>query len=253
MRPVSRRPAHITPPPKSAAAAAAPSGTSAADLGLEAEIFWDRHRIKVIGSLVLAVVGILGYSMFLYFRASALASANAELSAAKSIDEIKKVIADHSNSIVAADAYLVLAQKQSEARDFDAAAASAQALTEKFPDYPMRGAALLAVGANLEAGGKLGQADAAYKSATETVPADFAAPIALLARANLAKLRGNDAEARRFLDDVMTRFPGSTAAAQAEQDKRFVRVATNASPVVVPALVVPAASPAKTVEAPVSK
>ena len=191
MRPVSRRPAHITPPPKAAAAAAAPSGTSAADLGLEAEIFWDRHRIKVIGSLVLAVVGILGYSMFLYFRASALASANAELSAAKSIDEIKKVIADHSNSIVAADAYLVLAQKQSEARDFDAAAASAQALTEKFPDYPMRGAALLAVGANLEAGGKLGQADAAYKSATETVPADFAAPIALLARASLAKLRGN--------------------------------------------------------------
>lgn len=252
MRPVSRRPANITAPPRPAGPASNPAAASAADLGLEAEIFWDRHKVKVIGGLLLALALILGYTVFLYLRSSALAAANAELSAAKSIDEVKKVIADHPDSIVAANAYLVLAQKQADAKEYDAAAASAQAVAEKFPGYPLRGAAMLAVGANLEAAGKLDQADAAYKTAVEKSPDDFAASIALLARANLAKLRGNNEEARRFLDDVMTRYPGSTAAMQAEQDKRFVRVAS-APVTTMPPVVVPAPASAKKVETPAKK
>ncbi len=140
---------------------------------------------------------------------------------------------------------LVLAQKQAEAKDFEAAAASAQSVIEKFPDYPLIGAARLAVGANLAAAGKLDEADAAYKVAAEANPKDFAAPLALLARANLAKLRGNGADARRFLDDVIARYPNTDAAMQAEQEKRFVRVVSNA-PAATPAnpAPTPAASPA---------
>lgn len=242
MRPSYRRPSNVTPPPRSAVSTT--PGATGPDLGLEAEIFWDRHKAKVLGALVLALAAILGYSIFLFMRASALASANAQLSAAKTIDELKKVVADHPASVVAGDAYLVLAQKQAEAREYEAAASSAQTVTEKYPDHPLVGAAWLAVGANLEAVGKLDQADLAYKTATDRPAADFAVPLALLARANLAKLRGNTVEARRFLDDVLARYPGSGPAMQAEQDKRFLRVVStppaaaakpDAAPVVVPA------------------
>ncbi len=184
--------------------------------------------MKVIGALVLVLAAILGYTLFLYFRANALGSANAQLSAAKTIDELKKVISDHPSSVVAGNAYLVLAQRQAEAKEYEAAAASAKALTENFPDYPLVSAAWLALGANLEAAGKLDQADAAFKTASERAANDFAVPLALLARANIAKFRGNSTEARRFLDDVMARYPGSAPAMQAEQEKRFVRVVATA-------------------------
>ncbi len=249
MRPSYRRPSNVTPPPRSAVSTT--PGATGPDLGLEAEIFWDRHKAKVLGALVLALAAILGYSIFLFMRASALASANAQLSAAKTIDELKKVVADHPASVVAGDAYLVLAQKQAEAREYEAAASSAQTVTEKYPDHPLVGAAWLAVGANLEAVGKLDQADLAYKTATDRPAADFAVPLALLARANLAKLRGNTVEARRFLDDVLARYPGSGPAMQAEQDKRFLRVVST-PPAAVPAVVNPApAAAAKPDAAPV--
>ena len=249
MRPSIRRPANVTPPPRSAASPT--PGATGPDLGLEAEIFWDRHKNKAIGALVLALAAVIGYTVFLSVRASALASANAALSAAKSIDELKKVITDHPTSVVAGDAYLVLAQRQSEAKEFEAAAASAKALTEKFPDHPLAGGAWLAMGANFEAAGKLDEADAAFKSAADRPAADFAVPLALLARANIAKLRGNPTEARRFLDDVIVRYPGSAPAMQAEQDKRFVRVA--ASPATAaPAVAIPASLSASPATAPVA-
>jgi TolA-binding protein len=228
MRPSSRRPANFTPPPKSAAPGT-PATAGSVDLGLETEIFWDRHKTKILGAFLLVVLAIIGYTVFLFVRARAIEAANTQLSSAKSIDELKKMIADHSTSVVAADASLVLAQKQAEAKDFEGAAASAQSVIEKFPDYPLIGAARLAVGANLAAAGKLDEADAAYKLAADVNPKDFAAPLALLARANLAKMRGNGADARRFLDDVIARYPNTDSAMQAEQEKRFVRVATNAA------------------------
>ncbi len=227
MRPSSRRPANFTTPPKSADPGAS-TPTSGVDLGLETEIFWDRHKTKIIGIFVLVVLAIVGYTIFLFVRTRAIEAANTQLSSAKTIDELNKMIASHPTSVVAADATLVLAQKQAEAKNFEAAAASAQSVIEKFPSYPLIGAARLAVGANLAAAGKLDQADAAYKVAAEADPKDFAAPLALLARANLAKLRGNGAEARRFLDDIIARYPNTDSAMQAEQEKRFVRVVANA-------------------------
>lgn len=250
MRPSFRRSPNVTPPPRAAALTA--PGAASPDLGLEAEILWDRHKGKVIGAMLLALAAILGYTLFLYFRASALAAANTQLSAAKSIDEVKQVIADHPTSIVAGDAFLILSQKQSEAKDFVGAAASARSLIEKFPAHPLANAAWLAVASNLEAAGKLDEADAAYKSASEGPTTDFAVPLALLARANIAKLRGNSAEARRFLDDVMVRFPGSGPAMQAEQDRRFVRVVSTAPfavPATAPIVPAPVVSPGAKSEA----
>ncbi len=220
MRPSSRRPANFTPPPK-AAAPGAPVPTGGVDLGLETEIFWDRHKSKILGLFAVVVLAIVGYTIFLFVRARAIEAANTQLSAAKSIDELKKMIADHPASVVAADASLVLAQKQAEAKDFEGAAATAQSVINKFPDYPLIGGARLAVGANLAAAGKLDEADAAYKLAAEANPKDFAAPLALLARANLARLRGNGADARRYLDDVIARYPNTESAMQAEQEKRL--------------------------------
>jgi TolA-binding protein len=176
------------------------------------------------------LLAIVGYAVVLFVSARAIEAANTQFSAAKTIDDLKKMIADHPTSVVAADAYLVLARKQAEAKDFEGAAASAQTVIEKFPSYSLLGAARLALGANLAAAGKLDEADAAYKIASDSKSKDFAAPLALLARANLAKLRGNTAQARRFLDDVIARYPNTDSAMQAEQEKRFVRGAVIAAP-----------------------
>ena len=257
MRPGTRRPANITPPPKSSAGgSAAPGASGGIDLGLESEIFWDRHKTKILGLLVLALLGIIGYSAYLFVHARAIEAANAQLSAAKSIDELKKMIADHPTSVVAADASLVLALKQAEAKDYEAAAATAQSVVQKFPNYPMIGAARLAVGANLAAAGKLDQADEAYKLAAEANPKDFAAPLALLARANIAKIRGHGGEARRFLDDIIAHYPNTDAAQEAEQEKRLIRIeAESSAPAPKPSTPAPSGSPtsAATPEAPATK
>lgn len=220
MPPESRRPASLASNPAAAPEAQGPSGP---DLGLEWEIFWTTHWKKAVLAIVFALVGVIGFSAWQFMGYSAMRAANAQLSAAKTIDDLKKVMADHPNADAAADAGLLLAQKQADAKDFEGAAKSAQAVADRFPKHPMFGAALLAVAANLEAAGKSDQADAAYQAVVEKAPNDFAAPIAMLGRANLAKVRQKPEEARKIYDELIAKFPKSISAIQAGADKRFVR------------------------------
>ncbi len=225
MRPGTRRPANVTSPtpkvaPKPEVAAAA---AGAIDYGMEMEIFWEKNKVRMLVGVVAAVLAVTGYSVFEYVRHNLLVAANRQLAVAKTNEEIKKVISDFPTSPVAADAYLLLAQKQSDAKDYPAAAASAKAAADQFPDHPMRGTALLAYAANLAAAGKLDEADAAFQDVITKAPTDFAAPLALLQRGDLAKQRGKPDDARRYFDDVLARFPKSAAAQQAIQSKRFVR------------------------------
>ncbi|MBS0659400.1 MAG: tetratricopeptide repeat protein [Verrucomicrobia bacterium] len=219
MPPESRRPSSVASTP---AAAPASEGSKGPDLGLEWEIFWTQHWKKGIAAILIALAGIIVFSVWQYLAHSASRAANAQLSAAKTIDDLKKVLADHPNADAAADAGLLLAQKQGEAKDFEGAVKTAQTVAERFPKHPMYGAALLAIASNLEAGGKADQAETAYKTVVEKAPNDFAAPLALSARANLIK-RKKPEEARKILDELTAKYPTSVASTQAVLEKKTLR------------------------------
>ncbi len=234
MPPGSRRPAALTPASKSAAASPAPAEASSprgTDYGLELEIFWSTHWKKALLAVLLAFLGVIGYSIWDYSQQRSLLDGNARLAGAKTVDELKKVAAELGTSPVAADAWLLLAQKQAEAKDFSGAAASARVVVDKFRDHPLRGAAMLAVAANLDAAGDAEKADAAYKALVDQLPTDFATPLAVYARAGLAKRAGKIDEARRFYDDLTARYPLSTPSLQAAQERKLLRGGSTATDV----------------------
>lgn len=220
MPPESRRPSSVA---STSAAAPATESAKGPDLALEWEIFWTENWKRGLAAILIALVGVIVFAVWQYIGHSASRAANNQLSAAKTIDDLKKVLTDHPNADAAADAGLLLAQKQAEAKDFEGAAKSSQTVADRFPSHPMFGAALLAVGANLEAAGKADQADAAYKTVVEKAPKDFAAPLALAARANLAKMRKKPEEARKLWDELLAKYKTSASARLAEQEKKLIR------------------------------
>lgn len=183
--------------------------------GFDPVEFWYLHKTKILGLLVLFVLALTAYAVQQLMERSERVASTRAFSAAKTIADFKKVIADHEGTVAAANAQLRLAELQRNEGKFDEATATLKQFVAQHPEHPMISGAWLSIGANQEAMGKADDALGSYQKVVTAYPLSYAAPLALLAQARLYKAKGQNDLAKRSYEQIVTQFQNSDFAQQA--------------------------------------
>ena len=157
---------------------------------MEGEVFWDNYKLPIIALSLIAVIGFIGSEIYRSNRNKNLTEASTELAAAKSLDDYKKVIADHGDSLAASGAYLLAGRLQMTSKDYAGASETWKTFADKFSQNPLAPNALMGAAGALEFQGKFDQAQALYKRIESGYAASYIAPLASLAEATLLKSQG---------------------------------------------------------------
>src|SRR5215471_14497529 len=88
------------------------------DVALETRFFFERFKKEITAVLIVALVALLGFTGYRYYSDRRSAAASASLAGAKTAQEYQQVIARYPNTPAAADAYLLLAERQRNEKKF---------------------------------------------------------------------------------------------------------------------------------------
>jgi TolA-binding protein len=168
--------------------------------------FWFLHKTKIIALAVLFAVALVGYTVFELTQRNARQSANKAFAEAKTADDFKKVIAEHSGQVAGGNAQLKLAELLRNEGKYDDANGVLRAFIEKHPNHPLIAGAWLSLGQNAEAAGKADEALTQYQKILTTFPTSYAAPFALLAQGRLQKTKGQNDAAKRTFEQVISQY-----------------------------------------------
>jgi len=178
---------------------------------LEWELFWHRHRSKIIGGAVAIVVAVGGAVAWSISQSLANDAAQTMLATSTDAAGWEAVIAKYPRSMSAGDAYFRLASSQRDAGKLDESTATFQKFLAIFPEHTLAGGALLGIGQNLETAGKSDEAVASYQQVVLTYPKSYAAPVAAYSAAEIMIRQQKRDEARRALEALVADFPASHA------------------------------------------
>ncbi len=231
------------------------------DPALEARVFWWRFRKEIVAIIIVALLALIcfgAYQLYASRRASAAASL---LANAKDVPDYKQVIAQYPNTPAAASAYLLVAEKQREEKQFAEANATLRLFLDKYPNHELAPTAEMAIAANLEAIGQSDEALSTYQHVAAKYPQNFNAPLALISEIPLLKAKNRMDEARRICEDVLMKYrmPGDERAgprddrmesfwvSEAIRQLRLLKPSGSpeptASPTIPPLLLAPSAAP----------
>lgn len=210
-----------------------------------APLLWEKYRTLILAAVALVVIGLVGSAVVGSRNAHRLTEASAALAAAKSPEDFQKVIDTYGGTVAAADAYLLLARAQREKGDPAGAEKTLRTFTEKFPQHPLVGGAMLALAGELQSRGQADAALALYQKTADDHRNTFSAPLALFSRAELLRAQGKTDEARRGYESLIATYAQSIPGQQAVQALRMLRgpapAATPLLPAPAPAAVPPPA------------
>jgi TolA-binding protein len=105
-----------------------------------------------------------------------------------------------------------LAESLQSAGDLPGAATELETFLASQPEHPLAGAAWLTLGQLRQTQGNNDGALEAYRTASSRYKTSYAAPLALVAEANLLKAQGSLGEARAVLESVGSLHPETPAA-----------------------------------------
>ncbi len=179
---------------------------------IDGDFFWEAHWKKAVALLVAVVAGILAVGGWAYHRASVASEASVLYAAAAGIDQWREIAAQYPASVSAGNAQLRIASTLRAEGKFDEAIAVLEACTAGQPDYPLAGAAGLALGEMQELRKNTAAALEAYRGVSGRYQQSYAAPLALLAEARLLAAEGKAGESRAILESIGTSYPEGPAA-----------------------------------------
>jgi TolA-binding protein len=191
--------------------------------GFDLFAFWEEHQSKIILGIVGVLVAVGGYIIFQATKAHKIASAEAALAQANSIEQLQAVVKEHSGTNAAGNAALILGGKLRDQKKYDESIAVLNDFVEKNPTHPLVGGGLLSLGATYEAQGKNTEALQKYQEIGTKYTDSYAAPFALLAQANIERSTGKTADARRTLESIVSGYPESMLAQQAMQEMKMLK------------------------------
>ena len=190
----------------------------------DSDLFWQEHWKKFVVGLVGLVLLILGVGAWKFLTAATLSSAEALYSSATGADGWREVVEKYPGTLPAGNAQIRLAESLRQGGDLTAAAAELEQFLRAQPGHPLAAAAWLTLGELRQIQANTEGALEAYRSASSGHKTSYAAPLALLAEANLLRARGSEGDARAVLQSIGSLHPGTPAArvAEAELARRSV-------------------------------
>jgi tetratricopeptide (TPR) repeat protein len=182
------------------------------------EVFWALHKQKIVLGAILAVLILLGGSV--YFGMQAIQTQNAEkaYSRADSIEGWQAVIRQFPNSIAAGNAYLRIAAKLREDGKYQESDSNYETLIRQQPKYPLVVNGYMGLADNAELEKNLDKALDYYRKVTALFGNSFQAPMALFHEARITAAKGSLKEARTLYESIVQRFPESVAAGIASRE-----------------------------------
>ncbi len=187
---------------------------------LDAGMFWERNKspiLAVLAVLVLAGLGYGGYQLYQEYRGASAARA---LAGAQLPADYLRVMDDYAGTGPAANAHLLLAERQREEKKFADSNATLEKFLERYPEHQFTSTARLGLAANLDAMGETEKALAALQRLTSEHPQDFNTPVALLTQVQLLRALGRLEEARRVTETILSQHADSLVANEARRQLR---------------------------------
>src|SRR5437867_507374 len=112
----------------------------------DAAAFWDTHKNKFILYGLLLIAGLAAFVIYQISTNHNLIESQALYQNAKTAEDYRRLIDQYPRSVVAANAYLVLAEKLRDDRKYEEALAILRKFTAQFPEHPLIGGASLSIG-----------------------------------------------------------------------------------------------------------
>ncbi len=188
------------------------------DHGFDPLAFWIQYRAAIRGCVALLLVAMVGYAAVELVAHQKRQAAAQAFALAKTSEQWKAVMSEHSGSPAAGNAALLLAGKQRAEGQLDESLKTLSEFVAKSPGHPLVGSAYLATASILEQQGKLDDAIAAYRRLASIDSRGMNAPVALLRMARIYRDQNKIEEAKSFYESLQSQFPNSSFAAEALQE-----------------------------------
>lgn len=188
------------------------------------ENFLDLHARKVVIGLGIFLAIVAVASTLHLKKRNFEKEAGAALVAATDLDALKKVIGEFDGTPAARTAKLLLADRQLDAGDAQAAAETLRAFIAADADHPLVSQARLALANALLRQSKPEEANAELAAFLAAAPTSPLAPFALIQQAELAEQKGDLEGAKKLYEQVTSGFPDSQFARMASNQRRVDRV-----------------------------
>jgi predicted negative regulator of RcsB-dependent stress response len=176
------------------------------DAAVEAQVFWLRFQKEIAAALIIALLAMIGFAGYRFYVNRRDSHAADLLGNARTTQDYQSVIAQYSGSPAGASAYLLLADKQRNEKQFAEANATLKRFVDKYPDHELAPTAQLAMAANLETMGKNDEALATFQQVATKYSNSFSAPLAMISQVPLLKAKNRTDEARRVCEDILTKY-----------------------------------------------
>ena len=185
--------------------------------------FWIQHKSKVLLFTLLLIIGLLAFAIFQYTQYRAREAAAHDFANATTVEDLRRVAANHAKSAVAGNALLLIGEKLRAENKLDESTAALKEFTQKFPNHPLVSGAWMSIAVNLEAQEKTDEALANYQKIVATFPTSFSAPGALMAEARIYKAKGKIDEAKRAYEAVIGQYSDNILAQLARQESQRLK------------------------------
>lgn len=184
----------------------------------DSDLFWQEHWKKFVWGLLGLVALILAVGAWKLWSATTLSAAESLYSTANGAEAWREVAQKYPGTVPAGNAQIRLAESLRQGGELPAAAGELESLLASQPEHPLAGTVWLTLGELRQIQGNTDGALEAYRSASSGHKTSYAAPLALLAEANLLRVRGSEGEARAVLQSIGSLHPGTPAAMVAEAE-----------------------------------
>jgi TolA-binding protein len=196
----------------------------------DSDLFWQAHWKKFVWGLIGVIALILAVGAWKLWTATTLSSAEALYSTATGADAWREVVQKYPGTVPAGNAQVRLAESLQSAGDLPGAATELETFLASQPEHPLAGAAWLTLGELRQIQGNNDGALEAYRTASSRYKTSYAAPLALVAEANLLKAQGSLGEARAVLESVGSLHPETPAAMVAAGELARLGLPQNPAP-----------------------
>jgi len=186
------------------------------------EAFLDRNQKGLIVAAILLALAGAGAIVVRGLKQAKIEEAGGALGKATTIAELQEVIKKYPDSPVAGSAKVLLADKQWEGQDLDAAVETLRGFIASNPEHPAVPSAKASLATRLVQQNKAADAEPIFKELADDSKAKYLAPYALIALGDLAKAEGKLDEADASYKRVQESY-GPPFGNLASNHRRLVR------------------------------